>query len=41
MKTKATVTCLTCRKPVEVTLIPYGESHIAGCPECNKLAVNE
>jgi len=40
-KEEATVTdCVTCKKTVKVKLIPYGNGHIASCPECGKLAYN-
>ena len=39
MKTK-TVSCISCKKQVEVKLIPYGNGHTAICPECGKLAYN-
>ncbi len=35
---KITVKCLNCCKMVEVTLVSYGDGHIATCPKCNKLA---
>ncbi len=34
------VVCLTCHKEVEVTLISYGDGHVAICPLCGKLAYN-
>ncbi len=35
-----TVVCISCGEVVEVKLVPYGDGHIAKCPECGKLAYN-
>jgi len=35
------VTCLSCKKEVEIKLIPYGNGYIATCPKCGKLAYNK
>lgn len=39
---KRVVVCLSCRKEVEVALVPYGYGHIGACsdPGCGKLAYN-
>jgi len=34
------VTCVSCYKKVMVKLLPFGNGHIATCPECQKLAYN-
>jgi len=35
-----TVICLSHHQEVQVKLIPYGDGHIAECPDCGKLAYN-
>ena len=35
-----TVICLSHHQEVEVKLIPYGDGHIAECPDCGELAYN-
>jgi len=41
MKEETTkVVCLSCQKEVEVKPIPFGNGHVASCPECGKLAYN-
>ncbi len=36
-----TVKCLSCGLMVIVNLIAYGFGHIATCPKCGELALNE
>jgi len=37
---KKKVVCISCKQEVQVTLVRYGNGHIATCPSCGKLAYN-
>jgi len=37
---KKEVICISCNQKVVVSLVKYGDGHIATCPKCKKLAYN-
>lgn len=41
MEIKKEINCMSCGKNVETTLIPFGEGHVAVCPNCRRLAYNK